>query len=141
MPDHPRSIPLLLQLAHAIRQRHVQTCADYGLTFQQFNVLRILAGAERRGEGPLPKMEIARRLIEPGPGITRFIKQLSAMQLIDVHPNPVDDRSKLCALTEEGSAKLAALEPAIRTLVRELFAKFDETEQTQLNELLKKVNC
>ena len=139
MKNTPRLVPLLLRAAHGIRQAHDRVCHTHGLTFQQFNVLRILAGAERNGDDPLPTMEIARRLVEPGPGITRFIKQLRERGLINVQPNPADERSRLCALTETGRAELRRIEPAITALTGELFKELDPAAHRELKALLDRI--
>lgn len=52
---------------------------DGGLTPQQYNVLRILRGA---GASGLPTLEIASRMVERTPGITRLLDRLDAAGLI-----------------------------------------------------------
>src|ERR687897_938950 len=51
----------------------------YDVTAQQYNVLRILRGA---GEAGLPTLDIADRMIEQAPGITRLIDRLEAKGLV-----------------------------------------------------------
>ena len=132
----PRLLPELLRVAHQIRKLHEQRCADHGLTFQQFNVLRILVGEEHRtGEG-LPIMEIRRRLIEPGPGVTRFVKQLRERGWVSAVENAADRRSQLVRLTPAGKAQLESLEEPVRRLSEEILAPFSPNQREALSELL-----
>ena len=133
----PRLLPELLRLAHRIRKLHERRCAEHGLTFQQFNVLRILVGEERRGGEGLPIMEIRRRLIEPGPGVTRFVKQLRDRGWVSVVENAADRRSQLVRLTAAGKAQLEDLEEPIRQLAEDILAPFSPTQRETLSELLR----
>lgn len=134
----PRLLPELLRVAHAVRKRHKQTCAAHGLTFQQFNVLRILVGEERRtGEG-LPVMTIRQRLLEPGPGITRFVRQLVDAGLVSTTASAADRRSQIVELTPAGHAKLAELEKPIRQLSEELLIAFEPSDREAFGELLRR---
>jgi DNA-binding MarR family transcriptional regulator len=80
--------------------------ADYGLTGQQFNVLRILRGAGT----PLPTMEIANRLIQQTPGSTGLVDRLEAKGLIVRERSTTDRRVWLCSLTAEGRALLTEVD-------------------------------
>jgi hypothetical protein len=56
-----------------VTRRLAGVVEPHGVTLQQYNVLRILRGA---GEGGLPTLEIAQRMIEHAPGITRLLDRL-----------------------------------------------------------------
>ena len=119
----------LLRASSCVRRRHVAVCEAHGVTFQQFNVLRILRGAEAGGEwGGLPTMEVAARMVEPEPGITRIIGQLETMGFIRRSKGAHDARCLLCQITEAGQQALAALDEPIRTLVQELLAELSAQE-------------
>ena len=118
----------LLRASNCVRRRHAAVCEAHGLTFQQFNVLRILRGAETGGEGPLPTMDIAARMVEPEPGITRIIGQLETMGFIHRSKGAQDARCLLCQITDAGQEALAALDEPIRTLVQELLAELSAQE-------------
>ena len=138
-----RVIPLLLRVAHRVRRRHEDACATHGLTFQQFNVLRILAGAERAGDPGLPTMEIHARLLEPGAGITRFVKQLAGLGLIETFRPASDQRRQEVRLTPAGRARLAELAPAIAAEAEAELAGLDAAGRARLGELLGRMlaNC
>src|SRR5258706_5744462 len=61
---------------------------QHGITSQQYNVLRILRGA---GLGGLPTLDIAERMIEQAPGITRLLDRLEGKKLVR-RGRPSDNR-------------------------------------------------
>src|SRR5688572_9880482 len=63
----------VLRTADVLRRRLSEAMEPVGITMQQYNVLRILRGA---GEGGLPTLEIADRMLERQPGITRLLDRL-----------------------------------------------------------------
>ncbi|HWZ86101.1 MAG TPA: MarR family transcriptional regulator, partial [Thermoanaerobaculia bacterium] len=60
----------LLKTVDELRQRTSSVLEPFGVTDQQYNVLRILRGA---GGAGLPTLDIAGRMVERAPGITRLI--------------------------------------------------------------------
>src|SRR5688572_30165368 len=68
----------LLRTADQLQIRFARLFRRFGLTPQQYNILRIL-----RGEGrPLPILEIASRMITVVPGITGLIDRLETAGLV-----------------------------------------------------------
>ena len=72
----------------------------HGISLQQYNVLRILRGAGKSGT---PTLDIADRMIEKTPGITRLLDKLEAKQLVRRERCPEDRRQVLCWITNAGS--------------------------------------
>src|ERR1041385_925266 len=64
----------LLRTVDILRADIERALAASGITGQQFNVLRILRGSHPE---PLPTLEIAERMIERAPGITRLLDRRS----------------------------------------------------------------
>jgi DNA-binding MarR family transcriptional regulator len=71
----------------------------HGITLQQFNVLRILRGA---GDAGLPTLEVAERMIEQTPGVTRLLDRLEAKELVRRQRCPKDRRQHLCWISTTG---------------------------------------
>ena len=101
----------LLRTANVVERRLEAVCQAEGITHQQYNVLRILRGAKT----PLPTMEIAERMIQQAPGITRHVNNLESRGLIRREPWTGDRRQVLCQITPAGLRLLDKLEPAINT--------------------------
>ncbi len=106
------------------------------LTPQQYNVLRILRGAGKDG---LPTLEIASRMIERAPGITRMIDRLERKELVERERRPGDRRQVLCRITATGRTLLRSLDKPIEKLDEELLSALSIAESKELIRLLDKV--
>jgi DNA-binding MarR family transcriptional regulator len=101
----------VLRTADVIRRRVGVVVEPHGITPQQYNVLRILRGA---GAAGLPTLEIAERMVEQTPGITRMIDRLEAKALVARERGCDDRRQVLCRITEKGLELLAMLDAPLR---------------------------
>ena len=110
--------------------------APFDLTGQQYNVLRILRGAETEG---LPTLTIAERMIERAPGITRMIDRLEAKGLVARELRPDDRRCVYCRITEKGLNLLELLDTPVEE-TNQMFDALDEAELAQMTALLEKVS-
>lgn len=81
-----------------------------GVTFQQYNVLRILRGAGKEG---LPTLEIGSRMIERTPGVTRILDRLESKKWVTRERCSEDRRKVWCRITPEGLALLARLDQPV----------------------------
>ena len=97
----------LLRTADLIRRHAAALVEPHGITLQQFNVLRILRGA---GTDGLPTLEVAERMIEQTPGVTRLLDRLEAKELVRRQRCPKDRRQHLCWITAKGLALLEKLD-------------------------------
>ncbi|MEO6323434.1 MAG: MarR family transcriptional regulator [Thermoanaerobaculia bacterium] len=97
----------LLRTADVLSRRTADLLLPHGLTPQQYNVLRILRGA---GDTGLPTLEIAERMIQRAPGITRLLDRLEAKALVTRKRCPEDRRQVLCFIAPSGLALLGELE-------------------------------
>src|SRR5213594_1988959 len=89
----------LLSTADAVKTLFETVCAPFDITGQQYNVLRILRGAEPHG---LPTLTIADRVIEKTPGMTRMIDRLESKGLVTREIRPHDRRCVYCRITKKG---------------------------------------
>ncbi len=100
----------VLRTADALRRTFDAILEPYGLTGQQYNVLRILRGARPY---PLPTMEIANRMIEKTPGITGLLDRLEGKGLVGRARGSDDRRCQYCSITKRGLDLLAELDDPI----------------------------
>lgn len=100
----------LLRAADRVRRRAARIVEPHGITLQQYNVLRILEGAREDG---VPTLEVAARMIEETPGVTRLLDRLEAKAYIRRQRCPRDRRQHLCWLSSEGARLLERLTPAM----------------------------
>src|SRR5215213_6775881 len=95
----------ILRTADQLQIRFARLFRKFGLTPQQYNVLRIL-----RGEGqPLPILEIASRMITVVPGITGLIDRLEQAELVRRERCENDRRVIYVAITDKAKKALSDL--------------------------------
>lgn len=97
----------LLRTADMVRREIGRLVEPHGITAQQFNVLRILRGAGDKG---LPTLEIAARMVEETPGITRLLDRLERKKLVRRKRCTADRRQVLCWITPDGLELLRGLD-------------------------------
>jgi DNA-binding MarR family transcriptional regulator len=110
--------------------------APSGITLAQYNVLRILRGAEPEG---LPTLAVRKRLITAAPAITRLIDRLEHAGLAVRVAVPGDRRQRLCRITPGGLALLERLDPVIVALDDLAAEVLSDKELGQLTELLDRI--
>jgi MarR family transcriptional regulator, organic hydroperoxide resistance regulator len=125
-----------------------------GLSGTQYNVLRILRGAERGkkssggGEsnfgdgadfGGLPCGEIAARMITRDPDITRLLDRLEAHGLVERSRQKKDRRVVLARITPAGIELLKKLDKPIETMHRAQLAHVPAASLRQLLAHLKEI--
>jgi len=100
----------LVKTADHVRRQVAHVIEPQGITPQQYNVLRILRGAGKEG---MPTLEIARRMIERTPGITRLLDRLEAKRLVRRERCPTDRRQVLCWIDPPGIELLKGLDEPV----------------------------
>lgn len=123
----------LLRTGDLAKHRFQELFATVGLTFQQYNVLRILRGA---GEEGLPTLEIGNRMIERMPGITRLLDRLEGKGLVRRERCPEDRRKVFCYISQRGSELLASLDAAVMEADESVFRGVDEADIDTLIRIL-----
>lgn len=124
----------LLRTADQLQIRFARLFRRFGLTPQQYNILRIL-----RGEGkPLPILEIASRMITVVPGITGLIDRLEAAGLVHRKRCEEDRRVVYACITERATALLADIDRPLIELHKELLGHMDRADLEQMSRLLEK---
>lgn len=108
----------LMRTSDLLHRRLAQVVEPHGITHQQYNVLRILRGSD---PAPLPTLEIATRMIEQSPGITRLLDRLEAKGLVRRERCKEDRRQVHCWITAAGLELLAGLDEPLLEAVREGF--------------------
>jgi DNA-binding MarR family transcriptional regulator len=108
----------LLQTADAVGQEAEQLLKSQGLTGAQYNVLRILRGAEPEG---LPCRGIGDRMISHDPDMTRLLDRMEKRRLITRMRQTDDRRIIKTRITRQGLDILKALDQPVRQLHKRQF--------------------
>lgn len=133
--EHAAAIALF-RTADELRRSIGALIAPRGVSVEQFNVLRILRGA---GEKGLPTLEIAGRLLENNPGITRLIDKLEAKKLVSRLRCETDRRQVYCTITKAGAELVGTLDEPARRQNQQMFRGLTEAQIDKLIGLLDRV--
>ncbi len=126
----------MLRATAYVRRFGARVFDQQGITSQQYNVLRILRGA---GPGGLPTLDIAERMIDQTPGITRLLDRLEAKKLVR-RERPADDRRQvLCYITQSGLDLLNELDAPLKNQANQVLCMFNNAELSELIRLLERV--
>jgi len=104
----------------------------FGISPQQYNILRILRGAKK----PLKVQTIKERMIDRAPNATRLMDKLCAKDLIERLPCPTDRRVVHIEITKSG---LSLLDEIKTTMNLDFLQKLTEEEAGKLSDLLDKI--
>ena len=130
---YQEAMVVLIRTADIVRRAVGEVVEPHGITTQQYNVLRILRGAG--GDG-LPTLEIAERMIEQTPGITRLLDRLERKTLVTRQRSTADRRCVYCRITEAGLALLGRLDAPLQDAAAQCFESFTKRGLAQLVESL-----
>jgi DNA-binding MarR family transcriptional regulator len=107
----------------------------FGITQEQYNVLRILKGKDPE---EMCVKDIAGRMIEKNSNVPRIIDRLVAKKLVKRATDPNDKRHTVMSLTESGKKLLDQSTRSINQLLDEMI-EMKETDAQLLNQLLEQV--
>jgi DNA-binding MarR family transcriptional regulator len=143
MPARNIPIPLedqlfvaLLKTADFLSQNAEQVIKSAGLTATQYNVLRILRGAEPEG---LLCRGIAERMISRDPDMTRLLDRLEKQGWISRQRQQDDRRVIIARITAGGLKLLKTLDQPVHDLHKAQFRHMPAAKLKQLAELLSEV--
>ena len=130
---HQEALVALIRTADMLRRVVGGVVEPHRITAQQYNVLRILRGAGAEG---LPTLEIAERMIEQTPGITRLIDRLESKNLVSRERSSTDRRCVYCRITPAGLDLLARLDAPVEDASGLSLASLTKRELALLVEML-----
>lgn len=134
-PVQEAMLNLLVAAGH-IRQMTDEVCAEHGITSGQYNALRILRGAHPDG---YPRCEIAARMVERAPDVTRLIDRLERRGLVERARTPRDRRLSITRITRAGLDLLKRLDPRIADIQRRFAARMTAKDLRELSRLCEQV--
>ncbi|MEM8734727.1 MAG: MarR family transcriptional regulator [Planctomycetota bacterium] len=114
----------LMRTTDLLENRIARLFREYGLTLTQYNVLRIL-----RGEGkPMPCLEVAERMIQVAPAITRVVDQLLKLKLITKTQSSTDRRIFEIELTTAAAKLLKKMDQPVLDLHASLLSSTKKSD-------------
>lgn len=127
----------IVRSANSLALEAEQLIKSHGLTGAQYNVLRILRGAEPEG---LLCRGISERMISHDPDITRLLDRMEKRGLISRERQTEDRRVIKTRITTEGLASLKKLDHPVSALHQKQFGHMKAGRKKVLSELLEEVD-
>lgn len=116
-----------------IRDKFNSTLKPFGLTTQQYNVLRILRGSSPE---PLSTSSIRERMLDKMSDASRIVDRLHKKGWVSKVVCPSDKRLVDIVITDEGMQVLAKIDK--QNSFAEAFSNLTEKEASELNRILDK---
>jgi len=122
----------ILYTANWITNQQTSFFKPYGISPQQYNILRILKGADK----PLKVQIIKERMIDRSPNATRLMDKLCAKDLIERLNCETDRRVVHIIITSKGKELLKTISENFND---DLLKNLSENDAKQLSDLLDKM--
>lgn len=131
---HQKAVLNLIFTANWLANRQRELFEPYGITGQQYNILRIL-----RGQHPkrISGAEIKSRMLDKNSDVSRLLDRLIGKKLVAKTQCPNDKRASDINITEAGLSLLEKLDDAINGMDAR-FLNLTKDEAVQLSNLLDK---
>lgn len=123
----------VLYTASWIHQRTMQVLKPFNISWQQFNILRILRGMHPE---PASVKLLTERMIDKMSNASRLVEKLKQKGLVERRSCKSDRRQVDVVITESGLSLLALASDAMEEQMEYIKARLTEDEASQLNELL-----
>lgn len=131
---HQKAVINLLYTANWLVDKNNAFFKSYGITNQQFNILRIL-----RGQHPtkISGAEIKNRMIDKNSDVSRLLDRLIAKKLVEKSQCPNDKRAADVIITQSGLDLLAEIDKKMDQTDNDVM-NLSAQEAEQLSQLLDK---
>lgn len=132
---HEAMLNLLVAAGH-VRQLVDDVCAEYGITQAQYNALRILRGAHPDG---YPRGEIAVRLLDRAPDVTRLIDRLEQRELVERVRSRADRRLSITRISRAGLDLLRRMDTPIRGIQKTFSTGIPAKDLRELSRICERI--
>jgi len=130
-----RAIVNILYTYHWLVEQLRTILKPFGITMQQYNILRILRGQQSQ---PIGIQDIQRRMLDKSSDVSRLVDRLVHRGLATRTNSQIDRRRKEVAITAKGLQLLERIDPKIQAM-EQTCQTLSDREVRQLNKLLDKL--
>ena len=130
-PVQEAMLNLIVAAAH-VRDLVDGALAGHSITNGQYNVLRILRGVH---PGGYSRCDIAGRMLERAPDVTRLIDRLEARGLVERARSAEDRRLSITRITPAGLELLDRLDPDVRAVADRFAERVSARDRRELSRI------
>ena len=125
----------IIKTGHWITDQVSKCLKDYGISEQQFNVLRILKGAGKE----VTVSYIGEHMVQRNSNVTRIVDKLVAKKYCSRDIDPNNRRKMMIKITAEGEKELLNFNKVVDEFHKPYLNKLDKSELKTLKELIVKL--
>jgi DNA-binding MarR family transcriptional regulator len=131
-----RVMMALMRLAERHKKEATAVFKKYGLTFPQYNVLRVL-DASKDGQNTIK--DVKRIMLTSSANMTGITKRLEKLGFITRKNAPEDDRLKYLEITEKGKILLNSISEKRGLLEKAYLQVFSHEKKTEILSVLREL--
>ncbi|WP_024333537.1 MarR family winged helix-turn-helix transcriptional regulator [Desulfotignum balticum] len=126
----------IVRAAENFKRTHSAVFKPFGLSFPQYNILRVL---ESSYKGQNKISVVGKIMLVPNANMTGLAKRLEQKGFITRQPDPGDERVTLLTITEKGRVTLRQIKKEKDSAISAILKDFNSADKTKLLEQIKKI--
>ena len=136
LSDDEKVLMAIVRTAEIFKRNHSTVFRNYGLSFSQYNVLRVL-DASTNGQNRMS--EISRIMLVAGANLTGIAKRLQNDDFIIKKTDPTDDRVTILEITPKGKRTLKNIEKEKDHWLEVMLTDLSRSERLDLLEKIRRI--
>jgi DNA-binding MarR family transcriptional regulator len=136
LSDDEKVLMAIVRAAENFKRTHTAIFRRHGLSFPQYNVLRVL-DASRNGRNKISG--VSRIMLVPGANMTGIAKRLERDGFLIRKPDPRDERVTILQITPKGKRTLKNIKEEKDQSIEKLLTGFSRKDKTSLLHRIKQL--
>lgn len=126
----------LVRAAENFKRAHSAIFKRQGLSFPQYNILRVLEASD---QGRNKISAVGKIMLVPGANMTGLAKRLEKLKFIVRMPDPADERVTLLSITEKGKNTLQQIKQEKDRVIDLILKDFSQADKETLLTAIKSI--
>ena len=126
----------IVRAGELFKRSHDAVFRNYGLTFPQYNVLRVLDASDK---GQNTSSNVSKIMLVSGANITGIAKRLEKHGFLIRKGDPRDERVTILEITPKGRQALRNIEQERDESLKNILADFSEDDKRQILEKIRRI--
>jgi len=136
LSDDEKVLMAIVRTAEIFKRNHSIVFRNYGLSFPQYNILRVL-DASTNGQNKMS--EISRIMLVAGANLTGIAKRLQKDGFIIKKSDPTDERVTILEITPKGKKTLKNIEKEKDHWLKAMLADLSRSDRLDLLEKTRRI--
>lgn len=131
-----RVMMAIVRVAERYKKESSTVLKAYGLTFPQYNVLRVLDASK---DGRNTMKNVNKIMLVSGANMTGITKRLDKMGFILRRNDPKDERLKWLEITDKGRQVLSSIHDEKEKSVQRYLVRYSDEKKSEVLEILRRI--